>query len=488
MHVVHDSRASMKWWLLGILAVAWAIRITLALRGGQMFWLDESFRWYPGQQIADAFRYHHDPHEALMVIVKQSSQHIGFLIFSVPAALLFEISGRSPMAMGMTTAVLGLASVWVIAIVYGLARRMGADVEEALLAAALTAATACLTVYARHILPYDASLALALTALWLALDPRTSWIRSIFVGLGAGIALLVYYGNQSLVATVLAVHVLAGKHRPIRVLGSVGGVLIPLLGLQVLTVAAGGPAFLDQFWAHQVGNGPHTIVDVQGDLAEGWLLPFRYFWASEHGLAFVWLLALVVTPFLIGRVPRLRWWFGIVIVLYGQLALWSTGFGVAAALGRLARPIAPFLCLLTAGVLRNAPRQRGYVILGILALVGQASWNLTIPFQQVWPSQLHKEIGAPRSVLSVRGPEEAGVTACNTGDSTARGLVLVNTCTWLYPIRDVYPPIMGQTLRTWAHPLQYVPYQYEVLNPEMRAVAARADLSMRLVDQGRGGN
>ena len=28
-----------------------------------------------------------------------------------------------------------------------------------------------------------------------------------------------------------------------------------------------------------------------------------------------------------------------------------------------------------------------------------------------------------------------------------------------------------------------MPYQYEVLNPEMRAVAGRADLSMRLVDQ-----
>jgi hypothetical protein len=66
--------------------------------------------------------------------------------------------------------------------------------------------------------------------------------------------------------------------------------------------------------------------------------------------------------------------------------------------------------------------------------------------------------------------------------------VLVNTCTWLYPLRAVHPPIVGRTLKSWAHPLQYLPYQYEVLNPEMRAVAARADLSMRLVDQGKPGD
>jgi len=439
MHGARKPQRSITWGLLALLVVSCVIRVVLALRGGQMFWLDE--------------------------------------------AVLYQSLGASPAALSVTAAVLGSASVAVIALVYVLALRIGAPREEALLAAALTAATACLVVYARHVLPYDASLALALTALWLALGPTTSWTRSLAVGLVAGLALLTYYGNQSLVVTVVIVHALAGSRHAVRLLGAVGGVAMPLVALQVASLALGGPTFLERFWEHQVGNGPTTMVDVQGDLAEGWLLPFRYFWASEHGLAALWLAALAAAPWCTRRVPRLAWWLAIVVALYAQLALFSTGLGVAAALGRLARPIAPFLCLFAAGWLWSLPRRRGVVTVGVALLAAQASWNLQAPLRQVWPSQLHKQIAPTRSLLSVRGPEEAGKTICDLDNSPKPGVVLVNTCTWLYPLRAVHPAIVGRTLETWAHPLQYLPYQYEVLNPEMRAVAARADLSMRLVEQ-----
>jgi hypothetical protein len=265
--------------------------------------------------------------------------------------------------------------------------------------------------------------------------------------------------------------------------GAALGVAALVAELQLVTVATGGPGFVQRFWVHQVGNGVRTMIDVQGDLAEGWLLPFRYFWASEHGLAIVWGLALLSTPWLLRRTPHARWWLGIVAALYAQLALFSTGLHMAAALGRLARPMAPFLCLLTAAVVSALPVRRTATAMGLVVLLGQFAWNLATPFRQAWPSPLHKELAPKRYLLSVRGPEEAGRTICDDDRTPGTKVVLVNTCTWLYPLRDVYPQIPGRTLQRWPHPLQYLPYQYEVLNPEMRAVAARTDLSMRLVDQ-----
>lgn len=473
----------LSWPLLGLLAFAWALRATLAMRGGQMFWLDEANRWAPGVQIATALRHHGDAHEAMVILTRESAQHVGFFLFTVPAATLYELLGKGPTALSVTTTILSLASVSVVALVYALALRVGAKRDEALLAATLAAATACLAVYSRHVLPYDASMALALAALWLALDPRTSWTRSIWVGVVSGLALLTYYGNQSLVVTVLAVHVLAGKPRHIRILGAAAGLSFLLIELQLVTVATGGPGFVQRFWTHQVGNGVRTMKDVQGDLAEGWLLPFRYFWASEHGLAIVWLLALVATPFLARKRPYLWWWFAIVVALYAQLTLFSTGLHLAAALGRLTRPMAPVLCLLTAGIVASLPVRRSYAIAALLALAAQAFWNVSAPLQQVWPSQLHRDTKPKHSLITVRGPEEAGKTVCDVDNLPSTGVVLVNTCTWLYPIRDVHPHIEGRTIESWPHPLQYVPYQYEVLNPEMRAIVARADLTMRLIDQ-----
>jgi len=472
------------WWLFGILVAGWTIRIVLALHGGQMFWLDEWFRWTPGLRVATALLRNQDPSEAFLIVVRQPWPHVGFVVFTAPAALLFKTLGSTPVAMSVATGLLALASVAVVGIVYPLALRVGADAEEALLAAALTAATACLTVYARHVLPYDVSMALALGTLWLALGERTSWRRSISVGIGSGAALLVYYGYQSLVAAVLVAHVFAGPGRRIRVAGSIVGFAIPLLVFHVMGMAVGAPPFVAGFWRHQTGNGPRTMADVQGDLGEGWLLPFRYFWASEHGLAVVWLAALVAAPFFVQRTPRVRWWLAMVALLYGQLALFSTGLGVAAALGRLARPLAPFLCLLTAAVFRDWLRRPAALVLGTVALVGQAAWNLATPMQQVWPSRLHQEIKPLRAMMSVRGPEEAGKTVCAAQSSTVSNVVLVNTCTWMYPLRDTFP-LRGRTLARWPHPLEYLPYQYEVLNPEMRAVAARSDLGMRLIDQSR---
>ncbi len=58
----------------------------------------------------------------------------------------------------------------------------------------------------------------------------------------------------------------------------------------------------------------------------------------------------------------------------------------------------------------------------------------------------------------------------------------MNPAVFLYPPNGVAPPIPGRVLLRYAHPLQFIPYQYEVYDAAGRAVLAAADISMRLID------
>jgi hypothetical protein len=59
--------------------------------------------------------------------------------------------------------------------------------------------------YARHLLPYDAALALGLVALWCAVG--SSRRDSLMCGAAASAAFITYNGYWLLVATVLLLHV-----------------------------------------------------------------------------------------------------------------------------------------------------------------------------------------------------------------------------------------------------------------------------------------
>ncbi len=78
--------------------------------------------------------------------------------------------------------------------------------------------------------------------------------------------------------------------------------------------------------------------------------------------------------------------------------------------------------------------------------------------------------------ISVLGPEWDRPV-----DRSAR-FVLLNTVTFPYPAKAVAPPIAGRVVLRHDHPLQFLPYQYEVYDAAGRAVLQSADLSMRLID------
>jgi len=77
--------------------------------------------------------------------------------------------------------------------------------------------------------------------------------------------------------------------------------------------------------------------------------------------------------------------------------------------------------------------------------------------------------------LSVEGP-----TGWKSG-GPAR-YVLLNTATFLYPVRAGVPAPAGRVLTRYEHPLQFLPYQYEVYGAATRAIVQSTDISMRLID------
>jgi len=59
--------------------------------------------------------------------------------------------------------------------------------------------------------------------------------------------------------------------------------------------------------------------------------------------------------------------------------------------------------------------------------------------------------------------------------------VLLNA-RYLYPIRGLKAPPPGRTLFAVAHPVQFLPYQYEGYVPEERALLRAHDVSMQMID------
>src|SRR5437868_985146 len=191
--------------LILLLALASLLRVVLVVQGGQLYWPDE--RLYT--QVLDIFDLHRGQWFDIVKALFSTQEHLGFaLISAIPAAVQFSIGhGLSRSGSGLMILpgiVLSLASVASIALVYAIALRAGRDRREALLAAALMACTASMFYYARHLLPYDSAMMLALAALWYGVgaSPRDSLLCGVF----ASAAFITYNGYWLIVGTVLLLH------------------------------------------------------------------------------------------------------------------------------------------------------------------------------------------------------------------------------------------------------------------------------------------
>jgi len=474
--------------LLLLLALASLLRLVLVVQGGQMYWPDE--RLYT--QVLDIFDLHRGSAFEILKGLFSTQDHLGFaLISAIPAAIQFRLghalsrSGEGLMI--LPGIVLSQASVLSIALVYGIARRAGRDRIEALIAAALMASAATMFYYSRHLLPYDSSLLLALVALWFGVG--TSRRDALACGVFASAAFITYNGYWLIAGLVLLLHIVHEGRTTIRsaawraLWAGIGFASVPI-AIMLVELATGAPLLFSG-----MRRLAGTVTD--GYAPEGFSVPWAYLWHAEHGLLLAWIaaalfVALGRTDWNARRRQTAMMWVLAALCIYLGLGASSAVLHAFVVMGRQSRQVVPFLCLATAAaVAQLLEHRRGstwMVAACVAALVVQAGWNFRQPLQQRFPRDVVSEITAKYGPIdfdnTIQGPPPAR-------EHVESQWVLFNA-QHLYHPRAPRPPLPASLVEVmrFRHPLQFLPYQYEGLEPMERQVLRSNDIAMRLVDVG----
>ena len=474
--------------LLLLLAVASLLRVMLVVQGGQLYWPDE--RLYT--QVLDIFDVHRGQWFDILKALFSSQDHLGFALLNAPiAAVQFAIghalSRSGDGLMVLPGIVLSQASVVSIALVYAIARRAGRDRVEALIAAALMASATTMLYYARHLLPYDAALAIGLFALWCAVG--ASRRDSLMCGAAASAAFVTYNGYWLLVATVLLLHIVHEGRTTVRsaamraLYASIGFVMVPT-AIVVIQLLMGAPLIF---------SGMRRLAGTVSDgyAPEGFSLPWAYLWHAEHTLLLAWIgAALFVVVGRTGwnsrRQHTAAMWVFAAGLIYLALGCSSAIFHVFVVMGRQARQVVPFLCLATAGAAVELLERRRWsswiVVVSAVALIAQTGWNFRQPLQQRFPRDVIAEITTKYGPIDFENTIEGPPL---THEHVESRWVLLNA-QHLYNPRAPRPPLPSSVIEVmrFRHPQQFVPYQYEGLRPTERQVLRGSDISMRLIDIG----
>jgi hypothetical protein len=356
-------------------------------------------------------------------------------------------------------ALFSVAGLW---LVWRIALALGASAQEALLALIFLLCSSTWTYYSRHLLPYDASMALALAAIWIALRRSVGWQRAGWAAIVAAAAFLTYYGSWAIVGFALLVCVFWRAQSTRDVLARASAATIGFVLPFALLVSGSGVPGDNLFEQYVAFAGTVT----QGSYREGWSLPLQYFWHAEHGLAVLWAVCLALAVWhTAARAPGSRLALTGVVFIYAMLVVASVGFQVFVVYGRTARQLVPFLCLVAAQQVHRyiARTRQPYATAIVVALVAvQAAVNLATPLTQVFPDRFKDETIA----------RAAGVE---------RNRLHFVYADHIYP-RPEPVDVSGATeLARASHPLQFVPYHFEGFTPEERHLLRTTDISMRLL-------
>jgi hypothetical protein len=397
--------------------------------------------------------------------------HVGFkLLGIVPALAERLLHTEDPrLAAGFFAA----CSWLVLPLLWGCARRLGFPARAQTWTVGLAAASGSLLIYSRHLLPYDASMALALGALYVGWRPVPGLGRSYAVGALAGAALMVYLGYWLLAGLVCLLH-----------LASVGEGWVRRLKRTVVTGAGAATVLLAVWSLDQWGQGKmienarkFSTTVFQGDFGAGWRLVGEYFWHAEGWLLPVWVVLAGV----------LAWWSyrrqgpattaagpaaaGLILLavagVYAGLVGASDVVHKFVVYGRTARQLTPFLCLTGGLVLAGLPLGRWGAIGVAVGLCANTAWRQWSLWSQVYPDRFREEGAA---LLAAAAPEEPGRTYYR----------YVNVDSYILAA-DNLPEAPEAELLTRSHPYQFEPNLYEGQSAAQRAMRRAVDHRMRLV-------
>lgn len=445
-----------------ILIASLVLRMILVRNGGQYYWPDE----VGYEQVQDIVEAIARGDTNVVVTTLDSAGALLFKIVALVPATIEFFRGDDSYVPGLFFAVFSVANIWLIG---RIARALGAGELEALLASALLALSASFLYFARHLLPYDMAMTLALTATYAGLR-SDSYIRGSFLcGVLAGCTFFTYHGYVTMAAAAQVVNVCAARswrEAIWRALFSASGLSF-VIGLTIGVDALLGGRLLQTLPAY-------AGAVTQGDFDEGWRLPFEYLWHAEHGLLALWLGSLAfclasmrqsLTPAPSGvEGKRVRIWLIGLAFVFITLAVSSSVLHVFVVYGRLARQLVPFFCLIAAYALDRiwaSPNGRVRAIAGAaVALVAvQAAVNFARPLTQTYPDNLERQFGP----------------------SHTSSLIWLNVEHIFPEPRRVALPDRYTVVFSAPHPLEYLPYQYEGYTLAQRRRLRETDIRMRLL-------
>jgi len=475
-------------WLGLILGVSLAARIGLALQGGQLFFGDET-RYLRGVDL----------HQALLrgdvagiTEVLKWPEHLAFNFINAAVAPLHHalafLAGRGDwsqpeniyLSLQFAAVVLGLFSVLNIWLVHRIARAAGAGEGEALWATLLMAASNTLFFQARHLQPYDCALTAFLAGILLG-QARGSPGRCLGGGALAALTFEIYNGYWFLVPLLLGSLWLAPSSWPERIRAT-GWWSLGFLGALIVLMLPGVVLGGDHFWLTLVMFSGSAR---QGLFAEGWSLPFEFLWHAEGwagGVLVAGLLLAVTTAFRTGvAAPRLRRWLVLLALAWLLPAFFSVVLEKFVVYGRTVRPLIPFACLAAGWSLHCLASARPRLAPFMAALVlAMAVANFAPHYLRIFPRDVEMQVlgqyGMVKRWLSFSGCIYQPLLL----PGARPGLALANAQN-LYPVRDYLGYPEGTALFSVAHPLAYLPYQYEGHTPRERALLRAHPPAIKLI-------
>lgn len=448
--------------LLIILLVALGLRIYLVLAGGQFFWPDEE-RYFIARSAANELL---DGDLWGTFYFLHSAEHFLFKVIAVAPAVLEKLFGENDSIPALFFSIFSVLNLWLVG---RIARALGANERESLLATLLLGLASTYFYYTRHLLPYDMAMSFGLGAIWMAVRRPVRTSDSILCGLLALAALLTYNGYWVMASFGLLAHFAlrasAGRKRQLVLSTlSVAAFAAPTALLLVVSNIFAPKPLDEQFLSF-------TETIIQGDFSEGWSLPFEYLWHAEHLLLVFWIGAAAVSAWLLWegeRNSRILLGLSGILFSYTSLVFVSMVLEKFVVYGRLARQLVPFLCILGAFALErmwaSGKRGRRASLILITVLAIQTGFNFYTPLVQKFPTSFREEVRHIRKDLE---PGE---------------FIFVN-------VHFIHPDTLAEapqdrprrTVLIRPHPLEYLPYQYEGYTPEKREYLRSTDIRMKFV-------
>lgn len=451
--------------VIGILLISIVLRVVLIFHGGQLFDPDEDR--YMVSRDAAALLAKGQLREGLTLPL-ESGDHVGYKFIGLLPAMIEQLIGadlRIPAFFFGSFSVVNLVLLWLIA------RRVEPTTELW----TLFLAACCSTLFypARHILPFDASMAFDLTALFIGLRRQGNAFRSVSVGFIATLGFIVYFGYWTLSGVVVLLHLLYARDKwceRVKAMFLAGVGSLAALSL---------PVILNQFGSGQMlARARGFSGTIKGGDFRGHIVPWEFLHQAE-GLLF-WITAVAAVVALARGLGSLRrkntladagFLFALgVLVIWLAFVLTGSLWQKFSIYARLVRQLTPFLCL--AGGLEIARvgvfRRSGIISWTIaLCILADAGWRFRVPLSQEFPKDFLR-----------RG--EAVIKNRQLKDTSEHYYRFVNVEKFIYE-PEVLKIEPVETVLARPHPFQYLPYLYEGETPEFRTYRRSVDHRMRLV-------